>query len=93
MAANRSERTPWDDAVGDPSDLQESVLTLLEDAGIDTATNDQIMRLIIAAEVVKARADNDHPLEPTERNHFGEYLDDMRALAEAQNRGIAARRR
>lgn len=85
--ANRSERTPWDDVGGDPSDLQESVLTLLEDAGIDTETNDQIMKLILAGEIKKARAENDHPPEPTEGNHFGEYLDDMRAVADARLRG------
>jgi hypothetical protein len=32
------------------SDLQESVLQLLEDAGLDTETNDEIMKLIEIAE-------------------------------------------
>jgi hypothetical protein len=37
---------------GEPavSDLEEKVLGLLEDGGIDTATNDQIVALINAAE-------------------------------------------
>lgn len=40
------------------SDLVENVLGLLEDAGIDEATNDQVVKLIEAAEIRKARAEN-----------------------------------
>lgn len=43
------------DGVTDPSALQETVLELLESAGIDTSTNDQIMTLIEAGEVRKAQ--------------------------------------
>lgn len=43
--------SPWDtdDAI---SDLQEKVLTLLEEAGIPTETNDRIVRLIDDAELL-----------------------------------------
>jgi hypothetical protein len=43
-------RLPGEDAV-DPSPLQEAVLELLEDAGIPTEVNDQIVALIEAAEI------------------------------------------
>lgn len=46
--AKRPESPDWPDIA--PSELQETVLGLLEDAGIPTATNDQIMRLISNAE-------------------------------------------
>jgi hypothetical protein len=52
---------PYDDAT-DPSDLQETVLELLEAAGIETATNDKIMALIEAAEIKRAQAENDGAL-------------------------------
>ena len=42
--------TPYDNIV-DPSILQEAVLGLLEDAGINTETNDKIMALIEEAEI------------------------------------------
>jgi hypothetical protein len=35
----------------EPSQLQEEVLALLEEAGIDSRINDQIMNLIIEAEI------------------------------------------
>lgn len=34
----------------DPSELEDAILELLEDAGIDTETNDQIMKLVEAGE-------------------------------------------
>ena len=37
---------------------------LLEDAGIDAETNDQIVKLIEAAEIRKAKAENDVPHRP-----------------------------
>jgi hypothetical protein len=43
-------KLPGEDAV-DPSPLQDAVLELLENGGIPTATNDQIMALIEAAEI------------------------------------------
>ena len=46
-------RLPGEDTV-DPSPLQEAVLELLEDAGIPTETNDQIVALIEAAEIARA---------------------------------------
>jgi hypothetical protein len=42
---------------GDPSELQESVLGLLEDAEIDTETCDKIMALIEAAELKRGWTD------------------------------------
>jgi hypothetical protein len=42
-------RLPGEDTV-DPSPLQDAVLELLENAGIPTETNDQIMALIKRAE-------------------------------------------
>ena len=54
---------PPDSEIG-PTDLQESVLMLLEDAGIDAETNDQIVKLIEAAEIRKAKAENDVPHRP-----------------------------
>lgn len=41
----------------DPTPLQDAVLILLEDAGIDTATNDAIMKLIWDAEAAKFAAE------------------------------------
>lgn len=37
--------TPYDDCP-EPSELSEKVLEVLEEAGVDTKTNDQIMKLI-----------------------------------------------
>lgn len=56
---------PYDDAV-DPSALQEAVLGLLEEAEIDTDTNDKIMALIEAAEVKKASWEHERECEPNE---------------------------
>lgn len=47
--ATRSEQTPFDQDDG-VTKLQEDVLGLLEDAGIPTAVNDKIMKLIAEAE-------------------------------------------
>lgn len=46
---------PGEDAV-DPSPLQEAVLELLENAGMPTKTNDQIVALIETAEIAMHRA-------------------------------------
>ena len=48
MCPSRSVPDVADDGV---TELQDKVLGLLEDAGIPTETNDEIMRLIAAAEM------------------------------------------
>lgn len=48
----------------DPSDLEEAVLALLEQAGIDTATCDAIMKLVERGEKIKA-GDEDDGVDPT----------------------------
>lgn len=48
-------RNPAELAI-DPSKLQDDILGLLEDAGIDTATNDAIMKLVEAGEMMRAEA-------------------------------------
>ena len=56
------------------SDLEEKVLMLLEEAGIDTATNDAIVKLINAAE---KRIDNGEPgpcICPDGHHHGGIYM-------------------
>lgn len=45
----------------DPSPLEDAVLALLEEAGINTETNDQIMTLIQVAEATKAQAGRIEP--------------------------------
>ena len=55
----RSE-SPTDDA-HDPSELQEEILAKLEEAGVDTATNDQIMMIVEALEAMVYVCDTPNP--------------------------------
>lgn len=57
------------------SDLQNAVLEMLEEAGIDTVTNDHIIALIAAAEKQQYLASNQ------EKNRF-EFANPRKALAE-----------
>ena len=59
------------------SNLQEAVLGLLEDAGIDTATNDRIVNIIYEAERHMA---NETYLEPEERDSLIKKLQAFRTL-------------
>lgn len=55
----------------EPSELEDAVLGLLEDAGIPTAVNDQIMKLIQDAEFKLYNLDaegNQNPDEPLPEN-------------------------
>ena len=63
MCPSRS--TPYDDCL-EPSALEDAVLLLLEAAGIPTTVNDQIMKLIAAAEAeLHAEPPDDEQAMPT----------------------------
>lgn len=49
--------TPYDQDDG-VTDLQETILGLLEDAGIDTETNDAVMKLVRAGERKRDEAED-----------------------------------
>lgn len=64
--------SPYD---GEPaiSDLEEAVLGLLEEAGIDTATNDAIVKLINAAERRRDEGEPPPCICP-DGHHHGSYI-------------------
>lgn len=59
---------------GDPSDLQEAVLSLLERAGIPTHINDQISKLIEEGEEWLARSARAYPWQLWDNVRQGGFL-------------------
>lgn len=71
----------------DPTKLQEDVLGLLEDAGIPTETNDQIMKLIENAEQSLAEAAWERHQESLMEGDGGPTLQEQQIEAQKIKRG------
>lgn len=74
-------RNPHELAI-DPSPLQEKILALLEDAGIDTETSDKILDMVEEAELCRAERDYDRHQESLMENGPGPTLLEQQAAAQ-----------